>query len=114
MAACCAPGMRYLHLCAVVLAPTLLAQLAAQPRLAPIPAGDLFRPPAARSARLNPAGTHVAMVVYTKDTDATGILVYEIETGKTTGLKGSKVYDVRDYAWVSNDRLVFNVARNNR
>lgn len=76
-------------------------------------AGDFFRPAEILSARLNPAGTHLAYLAYEPDTDSTGLRVLNLETKRAVGLPGSKIYDLRQFHWVGDERIVFTVTRDN-
>lgn len=89
----------------------LAAGAAARP--ADIPIEAFFRPPLIRQVTLNPAGTHVAMLVHDPGPDTTGLLIQGLADGKTTGVKGDKTFDLSSYTWAGNDRLVFSVARDN-
>ena len=99
----------------LALAPALA--LAADPTTAHSPAEltvrDFFRPPQYASVRLNPAATHLAMLVFEEKTDSTGLRVFEFATKKTTGLRGTKTYDMREFRWVGDDQIVFTVSRDN-
>lgn len=74
---------------------------------------DFFRPPAVVSARLNPSGTHLAMMVAEPETDSTGLRILDLTTKRAVGMTGTKVYDIRDLHWVGDERVVFTVTRDN-
>ena len=80
---------------------------------AELTAEDFFRPPAIVSARLNPAGTHLAYLVHEPDTDSTGLRVLDLAAKRAVGLPGTKIYDLRDFDWVDDERLVFTLTRDN-
>src|SRR5262245_2654617 len=80
---------------------------------AQLTAEDFFRPPAARGGQLNPAGTHLAVMVYDLKTDSTGLKIIDLGTRTFSALTGTKVFDLYDFDWVGNDRVVFTVARDN-
>lgn len=76
-------------------------------------AEDFFRPPAVSSAKLNPSGTHLALLIYDLKTDSTGLRIIDLAAKTATGLTGDKVYDVHSFEWVDDERLVFTVTREN-
>lgn len=80
-------------------------------RAADIPVEHFFREPAIAAPRLNPAGTHVAMIVHELDKDARGLLFMSLADGKFTGMRGGGDYDVSNYQWAGDDRVVFSVNR---
>ncbi len=77
------------------------------------PAEDFFRPQTVSFAQLNPAGTHLAMRVYDAKTDSNGLRIVELASKKASLLPGTKVYDVHGFRWVGNERLVFQIVRDN-
>ena len=100
-------GARQLLLAALL--PALLP--AAEPTPARTPSeltvADFFRPPQFTAVRLNPAGTHMALLVFEEKTDSTGLRVFEFATKKATGLRGTKTYDMSEFRWVGDERIVF-------
>lgn len=74
---------------------------------------DFFRSAEIVSARLNPSGTHLAYLAYEPVTDSTGLRVLNLETKRAVGLPGSKIYDLRQFHWVGDERIVFTVTRDN-
>ncbi len=80
---------------------------------AEISISDFFRPPLLTTARLSPSGSHMGILVYDEKTDSTGIRIYDFGTKKTTGLLGTKVYDLHDFRWAGDDRVVFTVTKDN-
>jgi len=102
----------------VLLLPAVLraadAPLAAKPtRPEELTARDFFRPPTLSSVRLNPAGTHLAALVYEEPTDSTGLRIVPLDQGKPTGLRGTKSLDIRSFVWVGDERLVYLLTRDN-
>lgn len=55
----------------------------------------------------------MGVLIYDERTDSTGIMVYDFATKQTTGLLGTKVYDLRDFQWVGDNRIVFTVTKDN-
>ncbi len=80
---------------------------------AEIPVEYFFRPPSIRGAALNPAGTHVAMMVADQKRDSTGLMIVNLADNTIGGLRGDTTYDVSAYAWAGDDRVVFSLARDN-
>jgi hypothetical protein len=78
----------------------------------PIPVIDFFCPPLFRDVQLNPAGTHFAALLNLKG-DQSGLFVYDLTTKKTDSLQGSKIYDIYDYHWLNDERLLFSVTKDN-
>ena len=74
---------------------------------------DFFRPPAVVSTKLNPSGTHLALMVAEPKTDSTGLRILDLTTKRAVGMTGTKVYDIRDLHWVGDERVVFSVTRDN-
>lgn len=74
---------------------------------------DFFRPPVGRDAKLNSAGTHLAMLASETERDSTGIRIIEIDSKKGTGLRGTKAYDIYSFNWVGDERIVYNVSVTN-
>lgn len=95
----------------------ILAALFFHPFLAASPGRptveDFFRQPAVATAKLNPSGTHLALRTYDLKTDSAGIRIIDLDAKTATSLAGDKTYDVSDFAWVDDDRIVFTVIRNN-
>ncbi|MBL9217407.1 MAG: S9 family peptidase [Opitutaceae bacterium] len=80
---------------------------------AALSATDFFRPPALSTARLSPGGARMGVLVYDERTDSTGIRIFDFATRKTSGLLGTKVYDLRNFRWSGDDRLVFSATKDN-
>lgn len=78
---------------------------------AEIPVENFFRAPTLRELKLNPAGTHIAMIVHDPKKDAHGLMIYSVADAKMSGMRGSDDYDVSSFAWAGDDRLVFSIAR---
>lgn len=80
---------------------------------AEIPVEHFFRGPALRDPKLNPAGTHVGMLIHEPAKDAHGLMIYALADGKISGTRGGSEYDVAWFSWAGDDRVVFSVAREN-
>lgn len=80
---------------------------------AQLTAEDFLRPPLITAAKLNPAGTHLAMMVYEPKTDSTGIRVLDLATNRPSALTGTKLYDLHDFEWVGDERLVVSAVQEN-
>lgn len=108
-----ATGARRLLLPALF--PALLLAVDSTPARTPaeLTVTDFFRPPLFTSVSLNPAGTHMAVLVSEEKTDSTGLRVFEFATKKTAGLRGTKTYDMREFRWVGDERIVFTVSQDN-
>jgi len=74
----------------------------------PVPIIDFFRPPLFRNPELNPAGTHFAAMVSTKE-DLTDLIALELATGKIERLTGGSGLDINQYEWLNDSRLFFSV-----
>jgi dipeptidyl aminopeptidase/acylaminoacyl peptidase len=83
------------------------------PASEPIPVMDFFRPRIFDSPELNPAGTHFAALVSSRD-DRIDLLAYELATKKVERLSGGGSFDVRRFDWLGDRRLVFSVIRDKR
>ncbi|HUG09635.1 MAG TPA: S9 family peptidase [Opitutaceae bacterium] len=92
--------------------------LPAQARVAQTPAEltveDFFRPHQAYRAQLNPAGTHLAMLAYEEKTDSFGLRIFEVDTKRGDGLRGTTTYDIYSFRWVGDDRIVYSLGVFNR
>ena len=75
-----------------------------------IPVVDFFRPWLLTSPKLNPAGTHFGALVSTQD-DRTDLMVYELATKKVERLSGGDRNDIYSYEWLTDKRLVYQVAQ---
>jgi dipeptidyl aminopeptidase/acylaminoacyl peptidase len=75
-----------------------------------IPVIDFFRPRLFTNPELNPAGTHFAAIMSTKD-DRTDLITYDLATTKTERLNGTSDFDIVNYEWLNDRRLVFSVVR---
>jgi len=106
---------------AVLLSMFLLAPLAGlakkedfQSRLTPvpddqqIPVADFFRPPMMTNLKLNPAGTHFAGLVSTQKTRI-DLLTFELATKKVERMSAGDDFDVFDYDWLTDSRLIYYV-----
>ena len=87
------------------------ARIASTP--AELTVADFFRPHAVVSAKLNPGGTHLALLIDEPKTDSTGLRILDLGTKKMVGMTGTAIYDIHDVHWVGDDRVVFTVSRDN-
>ncbi len=78
--------------------------------LVPLPAEDLFRAAPLGEAALSPDGRHLGTII-TDDKDLKNLVVFDTETFKPTGLRGSGAFEISTFHWLGNDRVVFNVLR---
>ena len=79
-----------------------------------IPITDFFRPAYIRSPSVNRAGTHVAALV-TAGTDQYSLMVIDLATGEQEFAQGGlENMNVTGYRWLTDDRLVFEFAIENR
>jgi acetyl esterase/lipase len=87
-----------------------LARIKPVPADQPIPAIDFFRPQLFRNPELNPAGTHFAAIVSTKE-DRTDLIAFDLKTKKVERLNGTESLDIRTYEWLNDQRLIFSVMK---
>jgi dipeptidyl aminopeptidase/acylaminoacyl peptidase len=73
-------------------------------------AEELFRASPIRNASLSPDGRHLGMIV-AQDDGTRGIVIYDLKTHATTGLRGGELFDLWSFSWIGDDRLVFSIAR---
>lgn len=78
---------------------------------ADIPVEYFFRSPAVAGAELNPAGTHVGMRVYDAKHDAYGLIFLNLANNAISGSRGDSTYNIFNFTWSGDDRVVFTVAR---
>lgn len=83
-------------------------------RPADIPIEDFFRPAAFGVPLLNPSGTHVALSFHERKNDAVGLMFYDVGTGRHRGMRGDKDYDISQFRWVSDERIVYSVSTEKR
>ncbi len=85
-------------------------------RLDPVPAGqpipivDFFRPWLFTNPELNPAGTHFAAIVSTGE-DTHDLVSFELAAKKMDRMSAGSGYDVVDFDWLGDERLLFEVAK---
>jgi len=90
----------------VVAAPRLdLERTTPVPADQPIPVVDFFRPPLMAEPKINLAGTHIAALV-TGGSDKIQGLVYELKTQKTGLIGGDANFDVGNFEWLGDQRLI--------
>jgi acetyl esterase/lipase len=100
---------RLLAACALACAFTLHA---ASPSLSgPLTAEELFRAAELGEARISPDGRHLGAIV-TDDKDLKNLLVYDLKDYKPTGLRASGSFEISNFHWLGDARVVFNVSRN--
>jgi len=85
-----------------------LTRMTPVPADQPIPVSDFFRPRLFANPELNPAGTHFAAMVSTKE-DRTDLIAFDLETKTIERLTGGGEHDIDDYAWMGDRRLVFSI-----
>lgn len=87
-------------------------------RVVPVPADeqvpivDFFRPSHFSNPSINPSGTHVAALVPV-DSHREGMVIADLVKGKFKTLHGSKDMDISKLWWMSDDRILFSVIREN-
>lgn len=98
-------------------APLLLAAMIAcsspSIRAVELATSDFFRPPEIISVQLNPAGTHLAMLVYEPKTDSTGMRIVDLASQKVTGLAGNQTLDIHSLLWINDEEIVYGMSRDN-
>jgi dipeptidyl aminopeptidase/acylaminoacyl peptidase len=91
----------------------IVANFPASARTAQTPANltaeDFFRPHQTYRARLNPAGTHLAMLAYEEKTDSFGLRIFDVKNKKGGGLHGTTTYDIYSFRWVGDERIVYSL-----
>ncbi len=75
----------------------------------PIPISDFFRPALFTGPQLNPAGTHVG-VLMSGGLDTYKLVVHEIATGESQVVGGLDSYDVYRFSWLNDHRLNFSLS----
>ena len=89
----------------------LAAEAGSTPRSpAELSARDFFRPPPVGTLLLNPAGTHFAFTAYEEKEDSSGLRIMDVKTRKVTGFQGTAAFNVSDFRWAGDQRLVFTMA----
>lgn len=78
-----------------------------------IPIESFFRPAALRSPQLNPSGTHLALLTYDQKSDANSLAILDLSGGPPKGIRGTSELNLSHFNWVDDDRLVFNVTKDN-
>ncbi len=90
-----------------------LSRLTPVPPDQTIPVEDFFRPSRIADPRINDAGTRVAAIVSGEE-DKTMLMVLEVEGWETEFLHGINEKDVYRYAWLTDDRILFNLSYQKR
>src|SRR5687768_9873221 len=75
----------------------------------PIPLQDFFRPAILQEPKLNPSGTHIAALITIAE-DRHQLLVYELKSQKGEYVGGSGDKDIYHVTWLTDSRLLFNLA----
>jgi acetyl esterase/lipase len=78
--------------------------------VSPLTAEELFRAAPLGEAELSPDGRHLGTIV-TDEHDLRNFLVFDLKDFKPGGLRGSGAFEIATFHWLSNDRVVFSVAR---
>jgi dipeptidyl aminopeptidase/acylaminoacyl peptidase len=73
-----------------------------------VPVIDFFRPHYFQQAKINPAGTLVAALNPDKD-DSFNLIVFDLEARKTVGTGGGEGFDISNFQWLSDRRLLFSL-----
>ncbi len=76
----------------------------------PVPVIDFFRPSMFDHARLNRAGTQIA-ALNPGDDDTRNLVIYDFSTGKLRGTGGGKGFDIYNFQWLTDERLLFRLSR---
>lgn len=75
----------------------------------PVPAMDFFRLPQFSYPVQSPGGGHFAAFTALSD-DVTGLLIYDLKTGTQKIARGLKARDIYDFAWLTDNRLIFSLS----
>lgn len=76
----------------------------------PIPVIDFFRPYLFADARLNRSGTKIAALNPGKN-DTKNLVIYDLGSNKLTGTGGGEGFDIYNYQWLTEERLLFRLSR---
>ena len=87
-----------------------LARMKPVPANEPIPVIDFFRPRLFSNPKLNPAGTHFAAIV-SAGSDRLDLVAYDLATMKAERLTGGEDFDIDDYEWLNDQRLLFSLTK---
>ncbi len=79
----------------------------------PIPVVDFFRMPLFESPQLNPGGTRFGAIVSTMD-DRQDLITMDLATKRAERITGKGDYDIYDFDWLSDRRLVFRISEGKR
>jgi dipeptidyl aminopeptidase/acylaminoacyl peptidase len=93
--------------CAFAL-PAAFPQAATAPT--PLSAEALFRAAPLGEAELSPDGRHIGTII-TDEHDTKNFLVFDLKNFKPAGLRGGGEFEISTFRWLSNDRVVFSVAK---
>ncbi len=75
----------------------------------PVPAEDLFRPPAFSSPQLSASGRYVAVIVPLQDRQQ--LAVIDLESKKASRLTDMDNFDVMSMTWLGDDRILFTLGQ---
>ena len=78
-----------------------------------IPLESFFRPPAVRSAQLNPTGTHVALLTHDLKADANSLVIFNLADGKVKGLRSTTDLNLGSLVWTDDEHLVLSAIKDN-
>lgn len=87
-----------------------LDRLKPVPENEPIPIIDFFRPRLFAHPELNPAGTHFA-AIYSVGDDRRDLVTMELATAKVDRLSGGTDYDIANFCWLNDERILFSIIR---
>ncbi|MBC8012078.1 MAG: S9 family peptidase [Burkholderiales bacterium] len=71
---------------------------------------DFFGPPYLTGAKISPDGSRLAGIATWK-ADASGLLLFDIATRKTSAIEGDDRLDIYQVFWRGNDRLLFSISK---
>ncbi len=74
----------------------------------PVPTLDFFRPALFHSPKINDAGTRFAALI-TGGVDRQEMIVYDLATSKSDGLRGVGKKDIYGFDWLDDDTILFSV-----
>src|SRR5271155_5117831 len=100
----------YRLLAACALACAIALHAASPSPSGPLTAEELFRAAELGDARISPDGRHLGAIV-TDDRDRKNLPVFDLKDYKPTGLRASGSFEVPNFHWLGDSRVVFNVSR---
>ncbi len=90
--------------------PIDLKRTAPVPADQPIPIQDFFRLSALQEPKLNPSGSHIAALMSVVGHDKYVLTAYDLASRKTETVGGVLMQDIYDFTWLSDERLVYQLA----